>query len=171
MILSMFHMNKASPAAPLYAAVVAGARQPDWFREAGVEDTMDGRYCVLATLLALTDLRLAQGNEGAQALAPRLTELFIDDMDAQLCQSGLGDPTLGKTVRGMVAGVSARIDRLQKVVGEGGSGDWLPVLSFALYRSRQPSGEERRAARALIDQWLARLAQASDAELGKGLPQ
>ena len=170
MILSLFRKAEVSPAAPLYAAVVAGARQPDWFRRAGVEDTMDGRYCVLATLLALTDLRLSQGNREAQALAPRLTELFIDDMDAQLCQSGLGDPTLGKTVRAMVAGVSARIDRLQAVLGEGG-GDWNPFLSFALYRGREPNRDEARVARALVKAWQARLARASDLELGRGLPQ
>ena len=170
MILSMFHMKKASPAAPLYAEVVAAARQPDWFREAGVEDTMDGRYCVLATLLALADLRLSQGDEAAQALAPRLTELFVDDMDAQLCQSGLGDPTLGQTVRAMVAGVSARIDRLRALLDEGAS-DWKPFLGFALYRGREPNGDGARVARALVEQWQSRLARASDPELGRGLPQ
>src|SRR5688572_9690440 len=113
MILSMFRTSEANPAAALYGDVVGAARQPGWFREAGVPDTIDGRYCVLATLLALTDLRLAAGGPEAQALAPRLTELFIADMDAQLCQSGMGDPTLGKTVRSMVSGVSARIDRLR----------------------------------------------------------
>ena len=166
MILSLFRKPEASSAAPLYAAVVAAARQPAWFREAGVEDTMDGRYCVLATLLALADLRLSQGGEEAQALAPRLTEMFIDDMDAQLCQSGLGDPTLGKTVRGMVAGVSARIGRLRKVIDE--DGDWHPMLGFALYRGREPSAGEASAAQALVEQWRTRLAQADDEKLREG---
>lgn len=169
MILSMFRTNKASPAAPLYAEIVAAARQPAWFREAGVEDTMDGRYCVLATLLALADLRLSEGGEEARALAPRLTELFIDDMDAQLCQSGMGDPTLGKTVRAMVAGVSARIGRFRDRDSQ--DGDWLPALGFALYRGREPAADEVRAAQALVTQWRERLARASDSQLGKGLVQ
>lgn len=167
MILSLLRKPKANPAAALYSAIVAAARQPDWFREAGVPDTIDGRYCVLATLLALADLRLAAGGAAAQALAPRLTEMFIDDMDAQLCQSGVGDPTLGKTVRKMVAGVSARIERWRGLAGEDG-GDWAPALGFGLYRERAPSSGEAEAAQVLVRQWRDRLDRASDADLASG---
>ena len=170
MLLSLFRKAEANPAAALYAAIVAAARRPQWFREAGVADTIDGRYCVLASLLALADLRLGGGGPEAQALAPRLTELFIADMDAQLCQSGLGDPTLGKTVRAMVAGVSARIERFQRLPDEGQAG-WGPALRFALYRDCKPADAEAAAARALLEQWRERLAGASDAELGAGLGQ
>lgn len=170
MILSLFRKTEANPATALYAAVVAAARRPAWFREAGVADTIDGRYCVLASLLALTDLRLGAGRTEAQALSPRLTELFIADMDAQLCQSGLGDPTLGKTVRGMIAGVSARIGRFAGLL-EQEQADWLPALKFALYRDSEPTAGEARAARALLEQWQGRLAAASDAELKEGLAQ
>lgn len=168
MILSLLRKAKANPAAGLYSAIVAAARQPGWFREAGVPDTIDGRYCVLATLLALADLRLAAGGAAAQALAPRLTEMFIDDMHAQLCQSGVGDPTLGKTVRKMVAGVSARIECWRSLAGEDG-GDWRPALGFALYRDQAPSAGEAAAARALIEQWRDRLERTSDADLVTGL--
>lgn len=170
MILSLFRKTEANPASALYAAVVAGARQPGWFREAGVADTVDGRYCVLATLLAFADLRLAGGGPDARALAPRLTELFIDDMDAQLCQSGMGDPTLGKTVRAMVAGVSARIERFRNLL-EQGAEDWLPALRFALYRDSEPTADEAAAARALIADWRQRLDGTSDRALGEGLAQ
>ena len=168
MILSLLRKPKTNPAAALYLAIVAAARQPGWFREAGVPDTIDGRYCVLATLLALADLRLSTGGATAQALSPRLTELFIDDMDAQLCQSGVGDPTLGKTVRKMVAGVSARIERWRSLAGEDG-GDWLPALNFGLYRDRAPSAGEAAAAQALVEDWRDRLDRATDSDLAKGL--
>lgn len=170
MILSLFRPAKANPATALYGEAVAAARQPGWFRDAGVPDTIDGRYCVLATLLALADLRLANGGEVARALAPRLTELFIADMDAQLCQTGMGDPTLGKTVRGMVAGVSARIERWRRLFNEE-PGDWPAVLGFSLYRGREPEPGQAAAARELAEGWRARLDRASDDELGAGLAQ
>ena len=169
MILSLFRVSQANPAAALYAEIVGAARQPGWYREAGVPDTIDARYCVLATLLALADLRLANGGEVARGLAPRLTELFIADMDAQLCQNGMGDPTLGKTVRAMVAGVSARIERWRRLF-EADSGEWQPVLGFSLYRGREPDPGQAGAARDLVEQWRARLDRASDGELGAGLP-
>lgn len=168
MILSLFRKPTGNPASALYRRIVAEARRPEWFRNAGVPDSMDGRYCVLATLLALTDLRLAEGGEPAQALSPRLTELFVADMDAQLCQSGLGDPTLGKTVRGMVAGVSARIVRWRDFF-VGGPGDWAPVMGFSLYRSAEIGAEQQAVARRLIEEWRFTLAGADDERLTGGL--
>ncbi|WP_118858153.1 ubiquinol-cytochrome C chaperone family protein [Sphingomonas mesophila] len=161
MIRSLFRKADANPAAPLYAELTAAARQPGWYRDAAVPDTMDGRYCVLATLLALADIRLAGGSEAERALSPRLTELFVADMDAQLCQSGMGDPTLGKTVRAMVAGVAARIARLEAAIA---SGEWEPALGFALYRDAEVGAAEQAAAAGLIEQWRARLERS--AELG-----
>lgn len=168
MILSLFRKPQSNPATALYAELVAFARRPQWFRDGGVPDTMDGRYCVLATLLALADLRLAGAGPEAQALSPRLTELFIADMDAQLCQSGMGDPTLGKTVRAMVAGVASRIARIEDAIG---SGEWGPALRFALYRDCEPAPEQEAAALALIAAWRERLATASDCDLSRGPAQ
>ena len=45
-----------SSGAQLYAAIVGEARRPEYYRTAGVADTMDGRFALLSTLLALTDI-------------------------------------------------------------------------------------------------------------------
>ena len=73
MRLALFARPKLADAGPLYAATVAEARRPEWYRDARVPDTLDGRFAVLTTLLALTDIRLEAGGDGARALAPRLT--------------------------------------------------------------------------------------------------
>src|SRR5688500_16036342 len=97
-------------ASPLYAAIIAETRRPDWYRDAGVPDTMDGRFAVLTSLLALADIRLERGAGEAQALGPRLAEAFIGDMDAQMRQAGFGDPSLGKQVRMMVGSLASRVE-------------------------------------------------------------
>lgn len=170
MILSLFRNTTANPAAALYAATVAAARQPGWYTAAGVPDTIDGRYCVLATLLAIADLRLADGGPAAMDLAPRLTEMFVDDMDSQLRQDGLGDPTLGKQVRGLVAGLSGRIDRWRRLFSDP-DGDWAPVLRSSLYRDAEPDHAQKNAARAMIDDWRERLQRTSDEALAEGVSQ
>ncbi len=116
-------------ARPLYAALVAEARRPRWYREAGAEDSIDGRFAVLATIMALTDIRLGEGGEEAAALSPRLTEIFVDDMDSQLRQSGLGDPTLGKQVRAMIGMLARRINswRAAEFSSGGENGDGANV--------------------------------------------
>src|SRR5215218_8556669 len=53
-------------AGKLYAAIIAETRRPNWYREAGIPDTMDGRFAVLTSLLALADIRLKRGADEAR---------------------------------------------------------------------------------------------------------
>lgn len=161
----LFRREKLADAGPLYAAVVAEARRPAWYRDGAVADTMDGRFAVLATLLALTDLRLGEGGETARALAPRLTELFVADMDAQLREAGLGDPGLGKQVRRMVGLLAARIERWRSVEDR----DAEQAVRASLYRDDEAAdGTTVEAAAALLQSWRERLAAADDDTLARG---
>jgi cytochrome b pre-mRNA-processing protein 3 len=95
--------------APLYRAIVARARDPGWYREGGVPDTLDGRFDMVAAVTALVLLRLeALGDEG-RAPSLLLTELFVDDMDATLRQIGIGDHVVGNHVGRMMGALGGRI--------------------------------------------------------------
>ena len=95
--------------APLYDAIVELARDPGWYREGGVPDTLDGRFDMVAAVTALVLLRLdALGEEGRGA-SVLLTELFIDDMDATLRQMGIGDHVVGKHVGRMMGALGGRL--------------------------------------------------------------
>ena len=79
---------------PLWHTIVEQAREPDWYRMCGVADTLEGRFDMVTAALALVMLRM----ETDPALAPRtayLTEIFVEDMDGQLRQSGVGDLVVG----------------------------------------------------------------------------
>ncbi len=96
---------------PLYRAVVAAARDPGWYRECRVPDTLDGRFDMVAALLALVLLRLEQ--LGAHRESALLTEAFIADMDSTLRQIGIGDFVVGKHVGGMVGALGGRLGALR----------------------------------------------------------
>src|SRR3954453_12520928 len=74
---------------PLWHAVVAEARDKRWYRDFGVADTVEGRFDMITLILAVALLRIEREGDNASSVA--LTELFIDDMDSQLRQSGVGD--------------------------------------------------------------------------------
>jgi len=95
--------------APLYAAIVAEGRDPFWYREGQVPDTIDGRFDMLAAVLALVLLRLEAVAQAGRAPAVLLTEIFIDDMDATLRQIGIGDYVVGKHVGRMMAALGGRL--------------------------------------------------------------
>ncbi|MEI4584072.1 hypothetical protein WAC45_27695, partial [Klebsiella pneumoniae] len=57
-LLDRFRRREAEAAFPLYDAVVARAREPHWYLDGGVPDTLDGRFDMVAAVLAMVLLRL-----------------------------------------------------------------------------------------------------------------
>lgn len=103
---------------PLYAAIVARARDPAWYLEGGVPDTIDGRFDMIAALLALVLIRMER--EGDREAPTLLAEIFIDDMEGSVRQIGIGDLMVGKHVGRMVGALGGRIAafRAAAVTGE-----------------------------------------------------
>ena len=96
--------------AALFDALTAEARRPDWYVEGAVADTLDGRFAVLATVTALALVRLECEGEAGDRLSVAVTERFIEVMESEHRELGLGDPTLGKTVRKLVGMLAGRTD-------------------------------------------------------------
>ncbi len=163
----LFSRKSTEPdGAALYGAIVAETRRADWYRAAGVPDTLDGRFAVLSTLMAMADIRLGKGDAAAKAMAPRLAERFIADMDVQMREAGFGDPGLGKQVRMMVGSLASRVERWQRVIEQGGQ--WGEAVVPSLYRDDPPDDEAVAAGSDLLRGYWERLGQAKDAELVEG---
>jgi cytochrome b pre-mRNA-processing protein 3 len=169
MRLPFFSPKPLADAGPLYRAIVAEARRPDWYRDAAVPDTLDGRFAVLTTLLSLADLRLERGADSARALGPRLAEAFIADMDVQMREAGFGDPSLGKQVRMMVGALASRIDRWRRAVAA--IEPWDDAARASLYGDSPPAGEASDKAAQATRDWWRRLQEAGDSALVTGQVQ
>lgn len=107
---------------PLWHAVVAEARNPEWYRSCGAADTVEGRFDMITSVTALVVLRLDRYQGEGQEMGPasaRLTELFAEDMDGQLRETGLGDPTLGKKMSKLMASLAGRIAALRTALVAG----------------------------------------------------
>ena len=115
----------------MFDLVVGEARRPHWFVEGRVPDTVNGRFAVLATILALTMLRLeGEGPAGEQA-SVALTERLVESLDTEIREMGVGDPTLGKQVRRLVGAVSGRVDRWRPLLDSDES--WSDEIRRNLY--------------------------------------
>lgn len=110
-LLSRLFARQADPRdrlKPLWHAVVGLSRQPRWYADLGVADTVPGRFDMVSAMISLALLRL----ERDPALAPDaalLTELFIEDMDGQLRESGIGDVVVGKHVGRLMSVLGGRL--------------------------------------------------------------
>ena len=153
--------ERTGQALPLYEAVVARARTPHWYLDGAVPDTTDGRFDMIAAVLATVLLRLEADPAGAPTSA-QVTERFVDDMDAQLRQAGVGDVVVGKHVGRMMAMLGGRLGAYRDGWA---AGDVRPALIRNLYREQAPAdaavahvaGELGRLREALAATPLAKL--------------
>lgn len=97
--------------AALFDGVTRLTRAPHWYVEGQVPDTLDGRFRVLATITALVLVRLEAPEEMVfERLSVALTERFIDVMESEHRELGIGDPALGRKVRKLVGSLARRVD-------------------------------------------------------------
>jgi cytochrome b pre-mRNA-processing protein 3 len=123
---------------PLYTAAVARGREPHWYLDGAVPDTVDGRFDTLAAVLSVVLLRLEAEpgpNLGAGRLSVAATERFVDDMDGQLRQAGIGDITVGKHIGRMMSALGGRLGAYRDGLA---AGDLKPALVRNLYRGEAP---------------------------------
>ena len=87
----------------LYFRIVAVARQPVFYQEFAVPDTVNGRFDMIILLTALIVRRLRRDAQavGAQELAFGLFDVLFADMDRSLRELGVGDIRIGKKVKAM----------------------------------------------------------------------
>ena len=94
----------------LYGNAVELAREPAFYRDHGVADTVDGRFDALALVVALVMRRLKScGEEGAD-LSQHLFDSMFSDMDLSLREMGAGDIGVSKRVRVMAEAFMGRLD-------------------------------------------------------------
>jgi cytochrome b pre-mRNA-processing protein 3 len=151
----------AADMGPLYTAVVAEARRPEWYRHGGVPDTLDGRFDMISLVLSLVLLRLE--SEGLRGRLPsaRLTEKFVSDMDGQLRETGFGDLVVGKQVGFAMGALGGRLGAYRAGVDDG-------ALVRNLWRGETPDPEALAVVRDQVDSLKGRLAASSFEQLIAG---
>jgi cytochrome b pre-mRNA-processing protein 3 len=82
-----------------------------------VADSVAGRFDMITAVLALVLLRLELDGASARESA-LLTELFVEDMDGQLRESGVGDIVVGKHIGRLMASLGGRLGAYRAALAE-----------------------------------------------------
>jgi cytochrome b pre-mRNA-processing protein 3 len=82
----------------IYGTIVARAREPRFYEQYGVPDTVDGRFDLLLLHLWMALRRLGPHGLGSP-LSQALFDCFCSDMDANLREMGIGDLTVPKRMQ------------------------------------------------------------------------
>ena len=165
-LLNLLFAAPAEPAArKCYIALVAAARNPFFFTDLGVPDTLDGRF----ELLCLHGFFLQNRLIASQPeFARQLSELLIADLDTNLRELGIGDSGVKRRIKTMAKAYHGRLQVYAAATQEGEE-----ALKTALARNLYgtvPNGDVAVLTRmaAHINATQAHLANRSDAELMAG---
>lgn len=158
--------DERAVAGPLYAAIIAEARLPHWYVEGRVADTIDGRFDMVNAVLALVLVRMEMLGEAAHLPSTLLAETFVEDMDGQLRELGIGDVVVGKHIGRMMGALGGRLGAYREGFGEGGSPHG--ALLRNLYRGEDPGDAAIDHVETALKALVARLSHQSLAGLLAG---
>ena len=158
-----------SPIEKLYGKVVQIARQPEFYVDGGVPDTMDGRFDMVVLILSMLMLRLeaetgSDPRHPAAQLSADLADHFLTDMEGNLRQDGIGDQAVPKHMGRMMAALGGRTGAYRDAGSDGAA--MIDALRRNLYRGEPVAdaaaafvaGKALRAAEQLRAVPFARLA-------------
>lgn len=89
--------------------MVDQARQPVFFADCGVPDTLDGRFELVCLHAFLYLHRLKSARPQANRVSQAFFDTMFADFDQSLRESGVGDLSVGKHVKQMARGFYGRI--------------------------------------------------------------
>lgn len=153
----------------IYGALVSQARSRELYLNAGVPDTIEGRFemVVLHAFLVLRRLKAATGADitPAKAFGQRLFDIFFDDMDQTLREIGVGDLSVGKKIKALASSFYGRVAAYE----EGLDAADPSVLEAALRRNVFAEMDPPPAEVEALAAYVRRASAALDAEPIAGL--
>jgi cytochrome b pre-mRNA-processing protein 3 len=151
----------------LYVAAVRAAREPAWFTQLAVADTLDGRFDLVGLFVALMIHRLRALPPPHASLGTALAQAVFDamfaDMDFNLRELGVGDMSIGKRVRSMWEAFHGRALAYEAPLAEGDAAALSVALARNVWRGAAPEGAAPRMAEAALRQYAHVMGFAPDA--------
>lgn len=160
------HFRKPRIAPPgtieaIYGMIVTQAREPLFYRDLGVPDTVNGRFDLVLLHLWLVLRRLKSVGSGT-ALSQALFDHFCADMDDNLREMGVGDQSVPRRMRAFGEAFYGRTAAYDMALTEGSE-----AFAAALCRNLLDGAEMEKARQlaAYAESAMAGLAQIHDAAL------
>lgn len=146
MVFGLFRRKASSRALPLYDVLMRASRQPMFYAELGVADSIEGRLEMLMLHVGLAVHRLSREPAGRET-ARSLSELFIDDMERSMREIGYDDSGLKRRLKKVVGAFYGRTEATATALAAGEPA----VLADTLIRNVYSGAADPRQAACLAD--------------------
>ncbi len=130
----------------IHGEIMAGARQPVFFVDYGVADTVAGRFEILSLVATIALRRMSALPEPGPAVAQEVTDSLFQHFDIALREIGVGDVTVPKRMKKMASGYMGRSAAYLAALSdhEAGKPDALPLaIARNVYGGEGGAGDAR----------------------------
>ena len=107
----------------VYEQIVAQARQPWFYADVDVPDTVEGRYDMIMLHCFMVFERLSGAGSASDAFSQLVFDELFKDMDRSLRELGVGDLSVGKKIRKMAEMFYGRATAYRNALAQAGSDD------------------------------------------------
>ena len=101
MVFGLFRRRSREAEHKVYCEIVAQARQPTFYADFLVPDTIDGRFDLIVMHAVLYFRRMRGEGAKVAEFTQEVFDLFFQDMDASLREMGVSDTRVPKKVKVM----------------------------------------------------------------------
>jgi cytochrome b pre-mRNA-processing protein 3 len=167
-MFTLFRTTPVREAAELaYGRIVEHARQPGFFIDGGVPDTVDGRFELICLHAFLYLHRLKREQKQTAPLGQRFFDTMFADFDRSLREMGTGDLSVGREIKRMAEAFYGRVAAYE----QGLAGDdtvLLAALARNLFGTAPPNPARLQAMAGYMRREAARLNEEGAEELLAG---
>lgn len=167
MLFGLFRRHSRDAEHKAYCEIVAQARQPAFYADFHVPDTVDGRFDMIVVHAVLLFRRFAGEGKAVAEFSQAVFDLFFHDMDASLREMGVSDTGVPRKIKVMGEAFYGRAD----AYAPGLEAQDAALLAEAIGRNVFPDEPNPLAEEALASYMLAAdkaLAAQNTSELTKG---
>lgn len=152
----------------LYCAAVAAARQPWFYRDLGVPDTLDGRFDLVGLHAFLVIRRLSALPPPGPDVSQALFDAMFSDMDINLREMGVSDLSVGKRVKAMWEAFHGRSAAYESALAANDDAALAEALIRNVWRGAAPAPDGPRRLAQLVRHHVATLEQLDPTALQAG---
>ncbi|WP_428687439.1 ubiquinol-cytochrome C chaperone family protein [Roseibium sp.] len=151
MLFGLFRRRSRDAEHRVYCEIVAQARQPVFYSDFLVPDTIDGRFDLIVAHAVLYFRRMRGEGKAVAEFTQNVFDLFFQDMDASLREMGVSDTRVPKKVKVMGEAFYGRADAYIPSIDAGDAGTLAEALERNIYTDTPEPVAQMRLAHYMLE--------------------
>lgn len=137
-----------------YEALTSAARQPGFYLDMGVPDTVMGRFEMLSVVMILYFRRTRTSGTSGQEIAQEIVDAFFQDLDHSIRELGIGDQGVPKRMKKFAGMFYGRLESYAAALDASDA----QALAAALKRNIYPQADADAPTMEALAHWMIRAA-------------